>query len=81
MDLVLEEQPSETPLDQHTAEILVAEAAQPERLLPPKDKPLHSLLRRMRWLSESMPDARLPKWTSPSSRLSSTIAAIGLWQS
>lgn len=62
MDLVLEEQPSETPLDQHTAEILAAEAArQFERLLPPKDKPLHSLLARVRWLSESMPDARLPK--------------------
>jgi len=61
MDLILEEQPATTPLDQTTARMLAAEAArQFERLLPPKDKALHSLLARIQWLSHAMPDASLP---------------------
>ncbi|MBX3421223.1 MAG: ATP-dependent helicase HrpB [Pirellulaceae bacterium] len=66
-DLVLDEQPAATPLDRQTAELLAREAAaQFDRLLPAKDKQLHSLLDRLRWLSAAMPDADLPQFDIPS---------------
>jgi len=62
LDLMLDEQPASTPLDQETASMLALESARLfERLLPPKDKGLHSLIARIRWLAESMPEAGLPK--------------------
>ncbi len=62
IDLVLNEQPVATPLDEQTASMLAQEAAkQFDRLLPAKDKHLHSTLARIRWLAESMPEAGLPK--------------------
>ena len=61
LDLLLHETPIETPADEETARLLSRAAAERfERLLPPKDKPLHSLLDRIRWLSEALPDAPLP---------------------
>jgi ATP-dependent helicase HrpB len=61
IDLMLSETPIATPLDQTTAQILSLEAArQFERLLPAKDKELHSLINRIRWLNAAMPDAGMP---------------------
>jgi ATP-dependent helicase HrpB len=63
IDLLLEEHPVETPLDDQTAQLLAREAARSfDKLLPAKDKQVWSLLGRLRWLSESMPDADLPKF-------------------
>lgn len=61
LDLMLSETPIETPADQATAELLAKEAAERfERLLPPKDKALHSWLARVRWLANELPSAPLP---------------------
>jgi ATP-dependent helicase HrpB len=61
IDLMLSETPIATPLDEATAEILSAEASrQFERLLPAKEKELHSLINRIRWLNAAMPDAGMP---------------------
>jgi ATP-dependent helicase HrpB len=79
LDLMLDEQPVTTPLDLATASMLATEAArQIERLLPPKDKSLHSLISRIRWLSQAMPDVGLPKWEPES--LASSLAdwCVGL---
>lgn len=66
IDLMLSETPIATPLDDETAEMLSQEASkQFEKLLPPKDKELHSLLGRIRWLEQAMPDAELPKLEGP----------------
>lgn len=65
LDLLLKETPVETPVDQETARLLARAAAERlERILPPKDKPLHSLLARMRWLAQAMPEAELPRLTT-----------------
>ncbi len=62
IDLMLWETPITTPLDEKTAEMLSSEAAkQFQKLLPAKDKELNSLLGRIGWLSQAMPDADLPK--------------------
>lgn len=61
LDLLLSETPIETPADEQTAELLARAAAERfERLLPPKDKPLHSWLARVGWLLHQMPEAPLP---------------------
>lgn len=61
IDLLLAETPIATPLDETTAHILSVEAARLfERLLPTKEKELHSLINRIRWLSVAMPDAGMP---------------------
>jgi ATP-dependent helicase HrpB len=61
IDLMLSETPIATPLDDVTAATLSEEAArQFERLLPAKDKELHSLINRIRWLSAAMPEASMP---------------------
>lgn len=61
LDLLLEEAPVTTPLNLDTARLLSVQAAgQFEKLLPTKDKELHSLLGRLRWLLAAMPDADLP---------------------
>lgn len=61
LDLLLSETPVETPADEQTAELLARVAAERfERLLPPRDKPLHSWLARVRWLQQQMPEAPLP---------------------
>lgn len=61
LDLLLNETPIETPADEQTALLLGGAAAERfERLLPPKDKALHSLMSRMRWLSRELPSAPLP---------------------
>jgi ATP-dependent helicase HrpB len=61
IDLMLSETPIATPLDQTTAQILSSQAArQLERLLPAKDKELHSLINRIRWLNAAMPEAGMP---------------------
>lgn len=61
LDLMLSETPIETPADQTTADLLAKEAAERfERLLPPKDKALHSWLARVRWLASELPSAPLP---------------------
>lgn len=57
LDLVLEESPTETPADQETAMLLAKAAAERfDRLLPAKDKFLHSWLARVRWLAHEMPE-------------------------
>ncbi|MEO8271307.1 MAG: ATP-dependent helicase C-terminal domain-containing protein, partial [Aureliella sp.] len=61
LDLLLSETPIETPADDQTAELLARAAAERfERLLPPKDKPLHNWLARVRWLLHQLPEAPLP---------------------
>lgn len=66
IDLMLYETPIATPLDEKTAELLSGEAAKVfSKLLPPKDKELHSLLSRIGWLSQAMPEADLPKFEGP----------------
>lgn len=61
LDLLLSETPVETPADEQTAELLARAAAERfERLLPPRDKPLHSWLARVRWLLQQVPEAPLP---------------------
>ncbi|MEZ6138659.1 MAG: ATP-dependent helicase HrpB [Pirellulaceae bacterium] len=67
LDLLLTETPIATPLDEETARTLAAEGAKIfERLLPPKDKELHSLVARMQWLSAAMPDCGLPSFAQES---------------
>lgn len=62
LDLLLSETPIETPADQQTAQLLAATAAERfERLLPTKDKALHSWLARVAWLTRELPDAPLPR--------------------
>lgn len=62
IDLMLSETPIATPLDEATADMLSREASrQFDKLLPTKDKELSSLLGRIRWLAQAMPDADLPK--------------------
>jgi ATP-dependent helicase HrpB len=61
LDLPIQETPIATPLDQQTAEMLAKAAAERfDRLLPPKDKRLQSLVRRIRWLGAADPDCGLP---------------------
>jgi ATP-dependent helicase HrpB len=73
LDLLLNETPVETPSDEETARMLGKAAAERlERLLPAKDKALHSLLTRMQWLQREAPDARLPSFEIEA--LSETIA-------
>ncbi len=61
LDLLLSETPVETPADEQTADLLARAAAERfERLLPPKDKALHSWLARVRWLLHQLPEAPLP---------------------
>ncbi len=63
IDLLLAETPIETRPDEETAQQLAAAAATRfDRLLPPKDKALHSWLARVKWLAREMPDAPLPKF-------------------
>jgi ATP-dependent helicase HrpB len=72
MDLMLSETPIATPLDAATARTLAVEAAkQFAKLLPAKDKGLHSWLARLQWLSEAIPEAGLPSLEP--SRLAETI--------
>ncbi|MCA9134948.1 MAG: hypothetical protein KDA45_17385, partial [Planctomycetales bacterium] len=66
LDLQLSETPLATPTDELTARLLAAEAAkQFPRLLPAKDRELHSWLARARWLAEAMPESGLPSWQGP----------------
>lgn len=61
MDLVIEETPVATPLDEETAKMLAAAAIQQwHKVLPTDDKHLNSWLARVRWLAEAMPDSGLP---------------------
>jgi ATP-dependent helicase HrpB len=79
IDLLLDEQPAETPLDLETARLLAREAAkQFDRLLPSKDKTLHSLLERMKWLSGYMPQDKLPQWDIDSLTESLTDWCVGM---
>lgn len=62
LGLLLSETPIETPADEVTARCLArAAAACFERLLPSKDKPLQAWLARLRWLSNCLPEAGLPR--------------------
>jgi ATP-dependent helicase HrpB len=64
LDLVIEETPIATPLDEATAELLAGAAAQQwHKVLPTDDKALNSWLGRVRWLSDAMPDSGLPVLT------------------
>jgi ATP-dependent helicase HrpB len=61
LDLPIQETPIATPLDQRTAQLLAKAAAERfDRLLPPKDKRLHSLVRRIRWLHAAAPQCGVP---------------------
>ncbi len=72
LDLLLNETPVETPLDEETARLLARAAAEGlDRLLPPKDKDLQSLLARMKWLARELPEAPLPSFDTE--RLAETI--------
>ncbi len=63
LDLLLNETPVETLADEQTARLLARAAAERfERLMPPKDKALHSLLARMRWLARELPSAAIPSF-------------------
>lgn len=63
LDLLLNETPVETVADEQTARMLARAAAERfDRILPAKDKPLHSLLARMRWLAQELPNAALPSF-------------------
>lgn len=65
MDLVIEETPIATPLDEETAELLVSAAiAQWHKVLPTNDKALTSWISRVRWLAEMLPEAGLPSYTA-----------------
>jgi ATP-dependent helicase HrpB len=60
-DLLLEETPVPTPLDEQTGEILAAAAVQYwHRVFPSDDKQLQSFLGRARWLAAAMPEADWP---------------------
>lgn len=74
-DLVIEETPIATPLDEETAAIL-AEAAitQWNKVLPKDDKSLNQWLHRIQWLREAMPDSGLPDFSAEGLR-----ASIGQW--
>ncbi|MCA9129045.1 MAG: ATP-dependent helicase HrpB [Planctomycetales bacterium] len=64
-DLLLSETPIETVTDEHTARVLASAAAEQFlRLLPPKNKLLHSWIKRVTWLSMATPDAELPSFRS-----------------
>ncbi len=61
MDLIIEETPIATPLDEATARMLANAAVQQwHKVLPTDDKHLNSWLARVRWLAEAMPDSGLP---------------------
>ncbi len=61
MDLIIEETPIATPLDEATANLLASAAIQQwQKVLPTNDKHLNSWLSRVRWLAEAMPDSGLP---------------------
>lgn len=61
MDLVIEETPIATPLDETTADLLAGAAIQNwHKVLPSNDKSLNSWLGRVSWLLEAMPDSGLP---------------------
>lgn len=63
LDLLLNETPVETAADEQTARMLARAAAERfDRILPAKDRPLHSLLARMRWLAHELPNAALPSF-------------------
>ncbi|MDX1927550.1 MAG: ATP-dependent helicase HrpB [Pirellulaceae bacterium] len=64
LDLVIEETPIATPLDEATAELLAGAAVQQwHKVIPSDDKSLNSWLGRVRWLAEAMPDSDLPVLT------------------
>jgi ATP-dependent helicase HrpB len=64
LDLVIEETPIATPLDEATAELLAGAAVQQwHKVIPSDDKSLNSWLGRVRWLSLAMPDSGLPALT------------------
>ena len=61
LDLVIEETPVTTPLDEHTAEILAKHASSNwSKVFPVDNKTLTSLIGRVRWLAAALPDAALP---------------------
>jgi ATP-dependent helicase HrpB len=67
LDLIIEETPIATPLDEATAELLASNViANWHRVLPTDDKLFSSWLNRLRWLANAMPDAGLPKMTPES---------------
>ena len=60
-DLVIEESPANSPSDAETARVLtLAAATRLERVLPEPDSAAGSLLVRIRWLREFMPELELP---------------------
>ena len=64
LDLVIEETPIATPLDEATAELLAGAAVQQwHKVIPNDDKSLNSWLGRVRWLADAMPDSGLPVLT------------------
>jgi ATP-dependent helicase HrpB len=63
-DLVIEETPIATPLDQETANLLAMSAVSHwHRVLPNDNKLLTSWINRVRWLADALPDAGLPQYT------------------
>ena len=79
LDLVIEETPIATPLDDVTAELLASAAAQQwHRVMPSDDKSLNSWLGRVRWLADAMPDSGLPLLTPDGLRQSLTEWCYGL---
>ncbi len=61
LDLVIEETPIATPLDEQTAQLLAKHSmANWHRVFPTDHRPLVSFLSRVRWLSMALPDAGLP---------------------
>lgn len=61
LDLVIEETPIATPLDETTAALLASAAIQNwQKILPNNDKALNSFLGRVSWLAEAMPESGLP---------------------
>ncbi len=83
-DLVIEETPIATPLDEATAEMLAGVAVQQwHKVLPSDDKALNQWLDRVRWLAEAMPDSGLPALTPESlkGRSSNGVLDCGAWMS
>ncbi len=79
LDLVIEETPIATPLDEATAEILAGAALQQwHKVLPSDDKALNSWLGRVRWLADAMPDSGLPTLTPEGLRSSIVEWCYGL---
>ncbi len=79
LDLVIEETPIATPLDEATAELLAGAAVQQwHKVMPSDDKSLNSWLRRVRWLAEALPDSGLPLLTPEGLRQSLTEWCYGL---